>query len=82
MYSVDYTTVLKMLCCEPSFEGGQSSLLFIVHRLRFIPQFFDQVVVMEEGRVIEYDEPGKLLSDSSSLFQQMTEAENGSEEYC
>lgn len=37
---------------------------------------------MEEGRVIEYDEPGKLLSDSSSLFQQMTEAENGSEEYC
>jgi hypothetical protein len=35
---------------------------------------------MEDGRVVEYDEPERLRSDPSSLFRQMTEAENGGEE--
>lgn len=56
------------------------TIIAIVHRLRFIPQFFDQVVVMKDGRIAEYEEPGKLLSNPSSLFRQMTEAENGSGE--
>lgn len=35
---------------------------------------------MEDGHVLEYDEPERLRSDPSSLFRQMTEAENGSAE--
>jgi ABC-type multidrug transport system fused ATPase/permease subunit len=56
------------------------TIVAIVHRLKFIPQFFDQVIVMDEGRVVECDEPETLLSDPSSLFGQMTEAEQTSDE--
>lgn len=68
--------ILSLLQTE--FRGW--TILAIVHHLRFIPQFFDQVVVMEDGRVVEYDEPERLRSDPSSLFRQMAEAENGGEE--
>lgn len=79
MYSVDYKTELRMLSLlRTEFQGW--TIIAIVHRLRFIPQFFDEVVVMDDGRVLEYDEPERLLSDHSSLFRQMTEAGNGSAE--
>ncbi|KUL81936.1 hypothetical protein ZTR_10344 [Talaromyces verruculosus] len=79
MSSVDYKTELRMLSLlRAEFQGW--TIIAIVHRLRFISQFFDEVVVMEDGRVLEYDEPERLLSGHSSLFRQMTEAENGSAE--
>lgn len=61
-------------------EFQPCTILAIAHRLRLVPQFFDQVVVMDEGRIVEYDEPANLMSDPSSLFRQMKEAEQTSDD--
>lgn len=79
--SVDYKTELKMLSLLRSeFQGW--TIIAITHHLRFIPRFFDQVVVLDEGRVVEYDNPNRLLSDPSSLFSRLSEAGNGSDDSC
>lgn len=62
---------------QSEFQGW--TIIAITHHLSFIPRFFDQVVVMDEGRVVEYDNPNRLLSDPSSLFSRLLEAENGSD---
>lgn len=36
--------------------------------------------MMEDGRILEYDEPERLQFDPSSLFRQMTQAENSTAE--
>ncbi|EED13275.1 multidrug resistance protein, putative [Talaromyces stipitatus ATCC 10500] len=76
MSNVDYKTELKILSLLRSDFQGWTIIAF-THHLRFIPQFFDRVVVMDEGRVVEYDDdPGRLLADPSSLFRRLSGAEN------
>ncbi|KAH8700537.1 putative multidrug resistance protein [Talaromyces proteolyticus] len=74
MSSVDYkteTTILSLLRTE--FAGW--TIIAIVHRLRFIPKYFDRVLVLHQGRVVECDTPQCLLADSSSFLRKMTEGE-------
>lgn len=44
--------------------------LVIAHRLQTI-QKVDSVIILEDGRIIEYDKPDKLMNDKDSKFYQL-----------
>ena len=49
------------------------TIINVAHKLESILQF-DGVVVLDAGRVIEYDSPDRLLADPSSLFRKLYES--------
>lgn len=53
-------------------EFGSSTILTIAHRLRTIIDY-DKILVMDAGKVVEYDNPYVLISNSDSLFYSMCE---------
>ncbi|KAF2089173.1 P-loop containing nucleoside triphosphate hydrolase protein [Saccharata proteae CBS 121410] len=53
-------------------EFGGSTLLVIAHRLSTIVDF-DRILVMGEGRVVEYDSPRTLLEKEGGVFRGMVE---------
>lgn len=53
-------------------EFGQTTVLNIAHRLKTVIDY-DKVLVMDNGSVVEYDTPYRLLSDKSSVFWSMCE---------
>jgi len=54
-------------------EFAQSTVITIAHRLTSIVDYADRVVVMDEGRVGEFDSPQKLLALNGSLFASLVE---------
>ncbi|KAI5953498.1 YBT1 [Candida jiufengensis] len=52
------------------FDG--STILTIAHRLRTIIDY-DKILVMDAGKVVEYENPYVLISDKNSLFYSMCE---------
>lgn len=53
-------------------EFSSSSILTIAHRLRSIIDY-DKILVMDAGKVVEYDDPYVLIADKSTLFHSMCE---------
>lgn len=53
-------------------EFAHTTILTIAHRLKSIVDY-DKILVMDAGRVVEYDHPHLLLSNSDSLFYSMCE---------
>jgi len=53
-------------------DFSQSTVLTIAHRLNTIIDF-DKVLVLDHGRVIEFDTPQILLSTPGSLFGQLVD---------
>ncbi|KAF5097875.1 hypothetical protein D0Z00_002248 [Geotrichum galactomycetum] len=53
-------------------EFVQTTILTIAHRLKSIVDY-DKILVMDAGRVVEYDHPHVLLSNKKSLFYNMCE---------
>lgn len=53
-------------------EFTNSTILTIAHRLRSIIDY-DKILVMDAGKVVEYDNPHNLISDKNSLFYSMCE---------
>ena len=53
-------------------EFVQTTILTIAHRLKSIVDY-DKILVMDAGRVVEYDHPHVLLSNKKSLFYSMCE---------
>lgn len=53
-------------------EFSNSTILTIAHRLRSIVDY-DRILVMDAGRVVEYEDPYVLITDKSSLFYLMCE---------
>ncbi|XP_056005289.1 ATP-binding cassette sub-family C member 5-like [Ostrea edulis] len=49
------------------------TMLIIAHRLNTVLSC-SRILVMEEGKVVEFDTPGKLMSNSKSKFKMMLDA--------
>ena len=53
-------------------EFSESTVITIAHRIHTIIDS-DKVMVMEMGRLKEFDKPSVLLSDKNSMFSQLVE---------
>ncbi|CAG8506025.1 1335_t:CDS:10 [Funneliformis caledonium] len=69
--SVDFKTD-KMIQETIRTEFKDSTLLCIAHRLRTVVDY-DKILVLDGGRVVEFDHPYSLIRDSDSLFRSMCE---------
>lgn len=67
--SVDYKTD-ALIQQTIAAEFKDATLLTIAHRLKTIIEY-DRVVVMDAGKVIEFDTPANLMATESSVFRGM-----------
>jgi ABC-type multidrug transport system fused ATPase/permease subunit len=54
-------------------EFGESTLIVIAHRLSTIADF-DRILVLDDGRVVEYDSPKNLIGKVDGIFKGMVES--------
>ncbi|KAL2830906.1 hypothetical protein BDW59DRAFT_140932 [Aspergillus cavernicola] len=68
--SIDYTTDAKIQ--ETLRELHDNTIITIAHRLQTIIDY-DKVLVLDHGRVVEYDHPWTLVNKEGGLFRSMCE---------
>lgn len=69
--SIDYQSdAMIQQTIREEFSG--STILTIAHRLRSIIDY-DRILVMDAGKVVEYDDPYVLIADKKTLFYSMCE---------
>ncbi|KAF9891211.1 hypothetical protein FE257_004775 [Aspergillus nanangensis] len=68
--SIDYNTDGKIQ--ETLRELRESTIITIAHRLQTIIDY-DKVLVLDHGRVIEFDHPWSLINREDGIFQSMCE---------
>ena len=56
----------------------ESTVLTIAHRLNTIMDY-DKVIVMDQGRVVEFDKPELLLHNKTGFFSRLVQSHNASE---
>ena len=75
-YDSEYFVFICMdlpIIYSPSSEFANSTILTIAHRLRTVIDY-DRVMLLDQGRIVEYDSPGSLLSDPNSRFYSLCKA--------
>ncbi|KAI0806225.1 multidrug resistance-associated ABC transporter [Irpex lacteus] len=75
--SVDYATD-ELIGKTIRQEFAESTILTIAHRLRTIIDY-DRVMLLDQGRIAEFDKPAVLLADPSSKFHSLCKATGKSE---
>ncbi|KZP24950.1 multidrug resistance-associated ABC transporter [Athelia psychrophila] len=70
--SVDYATD-ELISKTIRHEFADSTILTIAHRLRTVIDY-DRVMILDQGRIVEFDKPATLLADSSSSFYGLCKA--------
>jgi len=70
--SVDYATD-ELISRTIRKEFADSTILTIAHRLRTIIDY-DKVLVLDRGRIVEFDRPQTLLQNESSMFYALCKA--------
>ncbi|KAI4108664.1 MAG: hypothetical protein LQ339_002180 [Xanthoria mediterranea] len=68
--SIDYATDSKIQ--DTLREVKDSTIITIAHRLQTIIDY-DKVLVLDKGRVVEYDAPWELITREGGVFQGMCE---------
>ncbi|KAF9051842.1 multidrug resistance-associated ABC transporter [Panaeolus papilionaceus] len=76
--SVDYSTD-ELISKTIRSEFAESTILTIAHRLRTVIDY-DRVMILEQGRIVEFDKPAELLRKSESKFYALCKA-TGKEEF-
>jgi len=75
--SVDYATD-ELISQTIRHEFAESTILTIAHRLRTVIDY-NRVMLLEEGRIVEFDSPAVLLSNPNSKFYSFCRATGKSE---
>ncbi|KAF8549145.1 P-loop containing nucleoside triphosphate hydrolase protein [Imleria badia] len=70
--SVDYATD-ELISKTIRHEFASSTILTIAHRLRTVIDY-DRVMLLDEGRIVEFDRAATLLADSNSRFHSLCKA--------
>jgi len=70
--SVDYATD-ELISQTIRHEFAQSTILTIAHRLRTVIDY-DRVMLLDQGRIVEFDRPATLIADTSSSFYALCKA--------
>ncbi|KAI8320345.1 hypothetical protein GQ54DRAFT_298726 [Martensiomyces pterosporus] len=70
--SVDFATDECMQRTIRGSEFSDSTILCIAHRLRTIIDY-DRVLVLDQGKVVEFDTPGRLIRHEGSYFRWLCE---------
>ncbi len=52
-----------------------STIITIAHRIKTIVSY-DKILVLENGKIIEYDTPTNLLNDKNSFFYRLNNIPN------
>jgi ABC-type multidrug transport system fused ATPase/permease subunit len=76
--SVDYATD-ELIGKTIRHEFAESTILTIAHRLRTVIDY-DRVMLLEQGRIIEFDRPATLLGNPTSKFYALCKA-TGKDEF-
>ncbi|EEB98136.1 hypothetical protein MPER_02410, partial [Moniliophthora perniciosa FA553] len=76
--SVDYATD-ELISKTIRQEFADSTILTIAHRLRTVIDY-DRIMLLDQGRIVEFDQPKVLLSRSNSRFYALCKA-TGKEEF-
>ncbi|KJA25547.1 hypothetical protein HYPSUDRAFT_37542 [Hypholoma sublateritium FD-334 SS-4] len=76
--SVDYATD-ELIGKTIRQEFADSTLLTIAHRLRTVIDY-DRVMLLEQGKIIEFDRPSTLLANTTSKFYALCKA-TGKDEF-
>jgi ABC-type multidrug transport system fused ATPase/permease subunit len=66
------TDALIQQSIREEFGRGDSSLLVIAHRLSTIADF-DRILVMDEGRVVEFGAPRELMGFQNGIFRNLVQ---------
>ncbi|GAA6034025.1 hypothetical protein JCM8097_000654 [Rhodosporidiobolus ruineniae] len=69
--SVDFETDAKIQHCIRD-EFSESLVLTIAHRLRTVVDY-DLILVLDAGKVVEFDAPSALLRNKEGVFRRMAE---------
>ncbi|KAJ2603765.1 hypothetical protein EV177_006615 [Coemansia sp. RSA 1804] len=77
--SVDFDTDERLQRTIRGYEFANSTLLCIAHRLRTVIDY-DRVLVLDKGKVAEFDTPKNLLEKKNGIFRGMCE-KSGELEY-
>ncbi|KAJ2086834.1 hypothetical protein IW138_005401 [Coemansia sp. RSA 986] len=70
--SVDFDTDERLQRTIRGYEFANSTLFCIAHRLRTIIDY-DRVLVLDKGKVAEFDTPKNLLQKKNGVFRSMCE---------
>ncbi|KAF9788298.1 multidrug resistance-associated ABC transporter [Thelephora terrestris] len=76
--SVDYATD-ELIGKTIRHEFAESTILTIAHRLRTVIDY-NRVMLLEDGRIVEFDTPANLLADVESKFYALCKA-TGKDEF-
>ncbi|KAF7316261.1 Multidrug resistance-associated ABC transporter protein [Mycena indigotica] len=76
--SVDYATD-ELIGRTIRQEFAESTILTIAHRLRTVIDY-DRVMLLDQGKIVEFDSPGVLLKNSHSKFHALCKA-TGKQEF-
>ncbi|KAJ2662103.1 hypothetical protein IWW48_001999 [Coemansia sp. RSA 1200] len=70
--SVDFDTDERLQRTIRGYEFANSTLFCIAHRLRTVIDY-DRVLVLDKGKVVEFDTPKNLLKNKDGIFREMCE---------
>ncbi|KAI8867329.1 hypothetical protein GQ42DRAFT_126886, partial [Ramicandelaber brevisporus] len=71
--SIDFKTDTLIQSTIRSELAGRSTIFTIAHRLKTIVDY-DRVLVLDKGRIVEFDTPATLLATDGSVFRGMCQA--------
>lgn len=77
--SCDMDTDRKIQETLRGVEFARSTVLTIAHRLRTICDY-DRILVLQSGKVVEFDEPKQLMAIEGGIFRGMVEESEEAEE--